>query len=29
MTDMSGNLLGGWKLSADQVKYLLSTGAVK
>jgi hypothetical protein len=29
MTDMSGNLLGGWKLSVDQIKYLLSTGTVK
>ncbi len=29
MTDISGNLVGGWKLSADQIKYLLSTGAVK
>ena len=29
MTDMSGNLLGGWKLSTDQVIYLLSTGAIK
>ncbi|THF48563.1 hypothetical protein E6C50_14470 [Flavobacterium supellecticarium] len=29
MTDISGNLVGGWKLSADQVKYLLSTGAIK
>lgn len=29
MTDMSGNLLGGWKLSPDQIRYLLSTGAVK
>jgi Colicin D len=29
MTDMSGNLVGGWKLSNDQITYLLSTGAVK
>ena len=29
MTDMSGNLVGGWRLSADQIKYLLSTGTVK
>lgn len=29
MTDLTGNLIGGWKLSPDQVKYLLSTGAVK
>ena len=29
MTDMGGNLIGGWKLSADQVKYLLTTGAIK
>lgn len=29
MTDLSGNLLGGWKLSADQIKYLLSSGSIK
>jgi hypothetical protein len=29
MTDMSGNLVGGWRLSADQIRYLLSTGAIK
>ena len=29
MTDMSGNLVGGWKLSTDQIKYLLSTGGLK
>lgn len=29
MTDMSGNLVGGWKLSTDQIKYLLSIGAIK
>lgn len=27
--DMSENLTGGWRLSADQIKYLLSTGTVK
>lgn len=29
MTDMSGNLVGGWKLGEEQIKYLLSTGAIK
>lgn len=29
MTDLNGNLVGGWKLGADQIKYLLSTGALK
>jgi hypothetical protein len=29
MTDMSGNLIGGWKLSGDQIKYLLATGNLK
>jgi RHS repeat-associated protein len=29
MTDVNGNLLGGWKLSAEQTKYLLTTGAIK
>jgi len=29
MTDMSGNLVGGWRLSVDQIRYLLSTGAIK
>ncbi|WP_367119231.1 colicin D domain-containing protein [uncultured Mucilaginibacter sp.] len=29
MTDLSGNLVGGWKLSIDQTKYLLTTGNVK
>jgi len=29
MTDMNGNLIGGWKLSTDQIKYLLTNGAVK
>ncbi len=29
MTDKAGSLIGGWKLSEDQIKYLLSTGALK
>lgn len=29
MTDLKGNLIGGWKLSVDQIKYLLTTGSVK
>jgi hypothetical protein len=29
MTDMSGNLVGGWKISNDQITSLLSTGAIK
>jgi len=29
MTDMSGNLVSGWKLGSEQIMYLLSTGSVK
>jgi hypothetical protein len=29
MTDMSGNLVGGWRLSTDQIKHFLSTGTIK
>ena len=29
MTDMNGNLVGGWKLSLDQIKYLLLTHSIK
>ena len=29
MTDMSGNLVGGWKLGEEQIEYLLSKGAIK
>jgi len=29
MTDLNGKLVGGWKLSADQIKYLTITGTVK
>lgn len=29
MTDLTGDFIGGWKLSNEQINYLLSTGAVK
>ena len=29
MTDLSGNLVGGWKLSDEQVKFLQSTGNIQ
>lgn len=29
MTDLNGQLIGGWKLGEEQIKHLLTTGAVK
>jgi hypothetical protein len=29
MTDLSGNFISGWRLSADQIKYLLTNGNVQ
>lgn len=29
MTDLDGSLIGGWKLSSEQIKCLKQTGSVK